>query len=78
MASLVIVVFLAPDLVHDRTVGLHMERFSSSIKAIRPMGWSVCLDVKLRSGMEISDLRLQFVQNYDRILSEIMKKDDQA
>jgi len=28
--------------------------------------------------MEISDLLMQFVQNHDRILSEMMEKDDQA
>lgn len=42
------------------------------------MGWSVRLDVKLRSGMKISYLAPQFMQNYDRILPQMMEKDDQA
>jgi hypothetical protein len=42
------------------------------------MGWSVRFDVKLRSGMEISDLMPQFMQNHDRILPETIEKNDQA
>jgi hypothetical protein len=38
------------------------------------MGWSVRFDVKLRSGMEISDLMPQFMQNHDRILPETIEK----
>jgi hypothetical protein len=34
------------------------------------MGWSIRFDVKLRSGMEISYLVMQFMQNHDRILPE--------
>jgi hypothetical protein len=39
------------------------------------MGWSVRFDVKLPSGMEISDL---MQQNHDRVLPETIEKDDQA
>jgi len=42
------------------------------------MGWSVRFDVKLRSGMEISYLVMQFMQNHDRVLPETIEKDDQA
>jgi hypothetical protein len=42
------------------------------------MGWSVRFDVKLRSGMEISYLVTQFMQNHDRILPGTMETDDQA
>jgi hypothetical protein len=42
------------------------------------MGWSVHFDVKLRSGMEISDLMQWFKQNNDRMLPEAIEKDDQA
>jgi len=36
------------------------------------MGWSDSLGVKLRSGMKISYLMPQFMENYDRILPEAM------
>jgi hypothetical protein len=74
MASVVMIVFLAPDLVQDRTVGLRTGRSISCIKAIRPMGWSVRFDVRLRSGMEISDLMPQFMQNHDRIFTRNDRK----
>jgi hypothetical protein len=38
------------------------------------MGWSARFDVKLRSGMEISDLMPQFMQNHDRILAETIER----
>jgi|GEM_PF-3089351 len=38
------------------------------------MGWSVRFVVKLRSGMEISDLMPQFMQNHDRIFPETIEK----
>ena len=38
------------------------------------MCWSVSVDVKVRSDMEISDPRLQFVQNYDRVLPETIQR----
>ena len=54
MASIVMTVLLAPDLVQYQTV--------------------VCFDVKLRSGMKISDLTAQFMQNHDRIVPETIRK----
>jgi hypothetical protein len=38
------------------------------------MGWSVRFDVKLRSGMEISDLMPQFMQNHDRLFPETIER----
>jgi len=38
------------------------------------MGWSVRFDVKLRSGMEISDLMPHFMQNHDHTLPETDRK----
>jgi hypothetical protein len=42
------------------------------------MGRPVRFDVKLRSGMEISDPVASFMQNHDRILLETIEKDAQA
>jgi len=77
MASLMMIVFWLP--TWSRTEQLVYARIGRVPESKRSDLWvGRSFDVKLRSGMEISDLMPHFMQNHDRILPEMIEKDDQV